>query len=61
MQQFSSEIMVGYLIFAEKELLFMGLKIGQGRGWAAGEALARSWWSVPHLHVGKEGMALGSS
>lgn len=31
MQQFTSEIMVGYLIFAEKKLLFLGLKIGQGR------------------------------
>lgn len=58
MHQFSSEIMVGYLIFAEKKLLFVGLKIGQGRSWAAGKALAHSWWSVPHFHVGKERMAL---
>lgn len=61
MQQFSSKILVGYLLFAEKKLLFGGLKIGQGRSWAGGKALAHSWWSVPHLHVGKEGMALGLS
>lgn len=61
MQEFSSEIMVGYLIFAEKELLFVGLKTGQGRNWAAGEACAHSWWSVPHSHAGKEGLALGLS
>lgn len=52
MQQFSSEIMVEYLIFAGKKLLFVGLKIGQGRSWAAGKILAHSWWFVPPWHVG---------
>lgn len=31
MQQFSSEIMVGYSIFAEKKLLFVGLKNRAGQ------------------------------
>lgn len=34
---------VGCLNCAEKELLFVGFKIAQGRNWAA-----CTWWSIPH-------------